>query len=58
MENHMRWLLSCPCNDGNFKTHLKQATKDEILSALVILPEKGNKTKRRVLQTELKKRGC
>ena len=53
----MRWLLSCPCGDGNFKAHLKEATKDEILSALVILPEKGNKTKIKVLQTELKKRG-
>lgn len=27
---HTRWLHSCPCSDGNYNTHLKSATKDDI----------------------------
>ena len=56
-ETHKGWLRSCPANDGNFKSHLKQATKNEIeeLIAELELTEKG-KSKIAVLKSELRKR--
>ena len=53
---HKSWLASCPANDGNFKVHLKQASDEEIKELIDELPEKGNKSKIAVLQTELRKR--
>lgn len=54
---HTRWLHSCPCSDGNYITHLKSATKEDIELVLSVLPEQGNKTKIKVLKIELEKRG-
>ena len=39
------WLASCPPNDGNFKYHLKTATKQDLQELIAELPEKGNITK-------------
>lgn len=46
------WLESCPVNDCNFKPHLKAASVDELQELVNELPEQGNKSKIRVLQTE------
>ena len=54
--SHASWLYSCPCNDANFNVHLKEASKDEINRVLAFLPEKGNKSKFKVLKVELKRR--
>lgn len=53
---HESWMLSCPCNDGNFKSHLKAATINDIKNVLDQLSEKGNKTKIKVLTSELRNR--
>lgn len=50
------WLLTCPCGDGNFKVHLKLASKEEIEEVLKNLEEKGNKSKIKVLTAELNRR--
>lgn len=50
------WLKSCPIGDVNFKTHLKTATEQEIQELIVELPKKGNITKIKALQSELKRR--
>lgn len=51
-----KWLLSCPCNDGNFKIHLKEASVDELKSALMKLPEFKNKAKIKAIKAELRRR--
>jgi hypothetical protein len=53
---HKSWLLTCPCGDGNFKAHLKEATVSDIEEVLGELCEKGNKSKIAVLKAELKRR--
>lgn len=53
---HKSWLASCPANDGNFKSRLKQATKNEIEELISELPEKGNKSKIAALKSELRRR--
>lgn len=53
---HVSWLYSCPCNDGNFKSHLKLASKEDIELVLSVLSESGNKTKIKFLKAELNKR--
>ncbi len=53
---HKSWLLSCPCGDGNFKVHLREATVTDIEELLTELPEKGNKSKIAVLKAELRRR--
>ena len=55
-ETHKSWLLSCPCGDGNFKAHLKEASVAVIEEVISELPEKGNKSKIAVLKAELRKR--
>ena len=55
-EEHKCWILSCPCNDCNFKNHLKQAHTDDIKELINTLPEKGNKSKIAALIRELKLR--
>ena len=55
-ESHKSWLRTCPCNDCNFKIHLKAAKTEDIQSVLQELPEEGNKTKIKVLKAELNKR--
>ena len=54
--SHLNWLISCPCNDGNFKNHLQQASIETLRYVLNILPDKGNKSKKAVLMMEIKKR--
>lgn len=54
--SHASWLYTCPCLDANFNVHLKEASDDEINRVLAFLPEKGNKTKIKVLKAELKRR--
>lgn len=54
--NNINWLLSCPCNDGNFKNHLKSASIDELKIALSKLPEYHNKTKIKIIRAELNRR--
>ena len=53
---NVKWLISCPCNDGNFKIHLKSAIVSELKSALMKLPEFHNKTKIKVIEAEIKRR--
>lgn len=53
---HKSWLLTCPCGDGNFKIHLKEASITVIEEVLAELPEKGNKSKIAILTAELKRR--
>ena len=55
-QKHISWLLSCPCNDSNFKSHLKQAYAKDIAVTIEALPEKGNKSKITSLKRELKHR--
>jgi hypothetical protein len=55
-QDHISWLLSCPCNDCNFKSHLKQAYAKDIAYTIEVLPEKGNKSKITALKRELKHR--
>ena len=50
------WLASCPPNDGNFKCHLKTATKQDLQELIAELPEQGNITKIKALKAELKRR--
>lgn len=50
------WLASCPTNDGNFKCHLKTATKQDLQELIAELPENGNITKIKALKAELKRR--
>lgn len=54
---HKSWLLTCPCGDGNFKAHLREASDAVIEEVLSELPEQGNKSKIAVLTAELKRRG-
>ena len=53
---HKSWLKSCPANDGNFKSHLKQASDEEIKELISELPEQGYKSKIATLKAELRKR--
>lgn len=50
------WLISCPASDGNFKNTLKNASMSELLLALEEIPQEGNKTKRTVIEREIKRR--
>ena len=50
------WLKTCPPNDMNFRIHLGRASEEDIRQLLFELPEKGNKTKIRLLKAELKRR--
>lgn len=59
MSNHLVWLTSVPASDGNFKSHLKMASVDEIKEALSIMTgkgEKGNASRIAALSRELRKR--
>lgn len=56
MSTHYSWLKTCPCGDGNFKIHLREASTEEIERVIEDLPEKGNKSKITVLKAELRRR--
>ena len=58
---HAKWLLDVPVSDGNFKTHLKEISDNdlsELNQLLQIQLEVGFKVKSKVeaIQKELKKR--
>lgn len=53
---HASWLFSCPCSDGNFKSHLKNASKEDIELVLSVLSENKSKTKIKILTAELNRR--
>lgn len=56
MDDMVNWLVSCPATDGNFKSRLKDATKEQIEEALKILSEKKcAKSKITALERALKK---
>ena len=61
MGENVSWLVSVPCNDGNFKSHLKAASADEIKTALEAVQRQygvdGQKGKQLALARELRKRG-
>ena len=50
------WLITCPPGDGNFKANLKRASKSELELALEEIPQEGNKTKRKLIEGEIKRR--
>lgn len=52
---HASWLMTCPSTDGNFKTHLEQATVSELQEVYNALPEEGNKTKKKVILKQIRK---
>ena len=55
--SHKSWLLTCPCGDGNFKPHLKEASTEDIESVIAELQGKqGVKSKIATLQAELRRR--
>lgn len=54
--DNIKWLLSCPCGDMNFKNHLKSASEGELKSTLMELPEFHNKTKIKAIKSELRRR--
>lgn len=59
MSENIRWLTTVPATDGNFKSHLKSATTEEIKEALYILKasgEKGCVSKISALSRELRRR--
>lgn len=59
MSENIQWLTTVPATDGNFKSHLKSATTEEIKEALSILKasgEKGCVFKISALSRELRKR--
>lgn len=56
MDDTVSWLVSCPATDGNFKSRLKGATKEQIEESLKILSErKCSKSKITALERALKK---
>lgn len=58
MDNkNIKWLTTIPATDVNFISHLHMATDEEIeWSINLMLGEKGNVTRIKVLQRELRKR--
>lgn len=59
MNVNIRWLTTVPATDGNFKSHLKSATTEEIKEALSILKtncQKGCVSKISALSRELRRR--
>lgn len=61
MSEHLSWLVTVPCNDGNFKAHLRAASAEEIHTALEEVQGRygvdAQKGKQLALARELRKRG-
>lgn len=59
MDNeNIGWLTTIPAGDCNFKSHLQEATVEEIKTAISILDgKKGSITKIKELKKELRRRG-
>ena len=47
--SHESWLMSCPASDGNFIVHLNAANPSQLISVYNALPDKGNRTKKRLI---------
>lgn len=54
----VRWLVSTPSSDLNFKINLKESSKEELRQAISIVEENGgkNKTKLTALYRELRRK--
>ncbi len=56
-ENHVSWLVTVPTGDINFKTHLKEASVDDLREALAqVEGQPKTATKVKALCAELKRR--
>jgi len=57
-DNTIKWLITCPATDGNFKSHLQRATAAEIMEAITVMTGKGKGNASRIsaCQRELRKR--
>lgn len=56
---NVRWLTHIPTSDGNFKSRLQTATREEIEEALFIMSrteEKGNASRIAACARELRRR--
>lgn len=54
---NIKWLTTVPATDTNFISHLREATDEEIeWSINLMLGKKGNVTRIKALQKELRKR--
>lgn len=58
MDNeNIKWLTTVPATDMNFRSHLYMATDEEIeWSINIMLGKKGNASRIKALQRELRKR--
>lgn len=59
MRDNIGWLTTVPATDMNFKLHLGYATVEEIkesISVLIGKGEKGNISRIKALERELRKR--
>lgn len=57
MKDNIAWLVTCPCNDGNFKNHLIDASVQEIEAAIKEVKQQQNvKTKLKMLNASLKRK--
>lgn len=57
MTDNVRWLMTTPSSDCNFKAALERATSEEIRATISNLDGKcGVKTKLKALESELRRR--
>lgn len=59
MTDNIKWLTTVPASDGNFISHLKSATEDEIKEAVSIMTgagTKGNASRIAACSRELRRR--
>lgn len=57
MKDNIAWLVTCPCNDVNFKNHLIDASAQEIEAAIKEVKKQQNvKTKLKMLNASLKRK--
>ena len=57
MNHNVAWLVTCPCNDINFKNHLIDASVQEIEAAIKEVKKQQNvKTKLKMLNASLKRK--
>lgn len=58
-EVNISWLTTVPATDGNFKSHLKSATLEELKEAVSIMMgkgEKGNASRINAITREIRRR--
>lgn len=59
MNDNIKWLTTVPASDGNFVSHLKSATEDEIKEAIYAMNgvgTKGNASRIAACSRELRRR--